>query len=151
MPVGDIASWEGPFGIANLSAMVGWVALIFLPRWPWLITTLRIGVIGILGVVYATLIFAYASGAEGAGFSTLAGVAAFMAVPPLMLAGWIHYLAFDLFVGTVIAEKSDARGLSRFLQAPILFATFMLGPLGYVLHLASLALPAKRAAELQPA
>ena len=74
-----------------------------------------------------------------------------MAVPPLMLAGWIHYLAFDLFVGTVIAEKSDARGLSRFLQAPILFATFMLGPLGYVLHLASLALPAKRAAEPQPA
>jgi len=151
MTAGEIATWEGPFGIANLATMVCWVALIFLPRWPWLIAALRFGVIGVLGVVYAALFFTFASGAQGASFSSLAGVAAFMSVPPLLLAGWIHYLAFDLFVGTVIAEKSDARRLSRIIQAPILFATFMLGPLGYVLHIASLALPMKRTPEAQTA
>lgn len=141
------ANWELPFGIANLAAMIGWVALIFLPRWSWLIVALRLGVIGLLSVAYATLIFVFAAGAKGAGFSSLAGVAALFAVSPLLLAGWIHYLAFDLFVGTVIAEKSDAHGLSRILQTPILLATFMLGPLGYLIHIASLTLPARRAAQ----
>jgi hypothetical protein len=137
--------WEQAFSIANLAAMIGWVGLILLPRWRWLMAALRFGIIALLSVAYAALIFSFAAGAEGAGFSSLAGVRALFAVPPLLLAGWIHYLAFDLFVGTVIAEKSDARGLSRFIQAPILIATFMLGPLGYLLHIASLALPAKRA------
>lgn len=143
----DAANWEQPFIIANLLATAGWTALIFLPRWPALITLLRFGAIGLLSIAYAALIFVFASSAEGAGFSSLAGVGAFFALPPLLLAGWIHYLAFDLFVGTVIAERSDERGLSRIVQAPILLATFLLGPLGYLIHIASLALPARRAAQ----
>ena len=49
---------------------------------------------------------------------------------------WIHYLAFDLFVGLWIARDADAKGFSRFVQAPILLATFMAGPLGLFLWLA---------------
>ncbi len=44
--------------------------------------------------------------------------------------GWVHYLAFDLFVGLWIARDADAKGFSRILQAPILAATFLAGPLG---------------------
>jgi Domain of unknown function (DUF4281) len=51
----------------------------------------------------------------------------------MLAAGWIHYLAFDLFVGTWIAKRSDEIGLSRLIQAPILGLTFMFGPAGYAL------------------
>ena len=53
-----------------------------------------------------------------------------------MLAGWLHYLAFDLLIGIDIARRSDRLGLSRLLQAPLLLTTFMFGPLGYLLMLA---------------
>jgi hypothetical protein len=49
------------------------------------------------------------------------------------LAGWVHYLAFDLLIGSWIAREADKLGLSRVIQAPILLATFMFGPLGYLL------------------
>jgi len=44
--------------------------------------------------------------------------------------GWTHYLAFDLFVGIWIARDGDDKYVSRFIQAPILLATFLAGPLG---------------------
>ncbi|MEO0908687.1 MAG: abscisic acid-deficient protein Aba4 family protein [Pseudomonadota bacterium] len=44
--------------------------------------------------------------------------------------GWTHYLAFDLFVGLWIARDADAKSISRLIQAPILLATLMAGPLG---------------------
>jgi hypothetical protein len=50
--------------------------------------------------------------------------------------GWIHYLAFDLFVGLWIARDADAKNFSRLLQAPILLATFLAGPLGLLVWLA---------------
>ena len=54
----------------------------------------------------------------------------------MLLAGWIHYLAFDLFIGGWIAIEADKVGLSRIIQAPILVATFMFGPAGLALFLA---------------
>jgi len=50
-----------------------------------------------------------------------------------LLAGWVHYLAFDLFVGSWISIQADKIGISRLLQAPILVATFLFGPLGFVI------------------
>lgn len=58
---------------------------------------------------------------------------ALMGSDATLLAGWIHYLAFDLFVGVWIAERADALGVSRGLQGPILFTTFMFGPVGYLM------------------
>ena len=52
---------------------------------------------------------------------------------PVLVAGWVHYLAFDLFIGTWIAVEADKRGYNRVLQAPMLVATFMFGPLGLLL------------------
>ena len=53
----------------------------------------------------------------------------------MLLAGWVHYLAFDLFIGAWIAKKADEIGLSRLLQGPILIATFLFGPVGLVMFL----------------
>ena len=73
--------------------------------------------------------------ATGGGFGTLAQVKALLATEPTLLAGWIHYLAFDLFVGVWIAEQADQLNISRVLQAPILAFTFLLGPVGYLMFL----------------
>jgi hypothetical protein len=51
----------------------------------------------------------------------------------VLVAGWIHYLAFDLFVGIWIAVEADKRGFHRILQVPMLLGTFVFGPIGLLL------------------
>ena len=69
------------------------------------------------------------------GFGSLTDVRTLFENDYILLAGWVHYLAFDLFVGAWIAGKADVIGLSRLIQAPILMATYMFGPIGLVLFL----------------
>jgi len=127
-------SWDHAFGLANLAAMAGWAVLILLPRWQRIVDGLRYGLVGALALTYAGLVMVYFAG-SGGGFDSIAAVRTLFASDPVLLAGWLHYLAFDLFVGIWIAEQADALGLSRWLQAPILVATFMFGPLGLVVFL----------------
>lgn len=68
-------------------------------------------------------------------FGSIEGVRAIFASDAGVTIGWIHYLAFDLFVGLWIARDADAKGFSRFVQAPVLLATFLAGPLGLVVWL----------------
>ena len=124
------------FRIANTCALLCWIALIMLPRWPTVRTVINSMVIGGLCITYAVLILVYFFRVEGGGFSTVAQVQRLFESPPVALAGWLHYLAFDLFVGLWIAQRSDALGLSRWLQAPILAVTFMFGPIGLLLYAA---------------
>ena len=128
-------SWENLFSIASTVALAGWLALIFLPRWGRLIQGLRYGIPGLLALAYTILIGLYFFGVEGGGFNSIAEVRKLFTSDPVLLGGWIHYLAFDLFVGTFIAERLDIQKVSRFLQAPILLATFIFGPVGYLLYL----------------
>ena len=71
-----------------------------------------------------------------ADFTSIEGVRGIFASDGGATIGWIHYLAFDMFAGLWIARDADAKGFSRWIQAPILFATFMAGPLGLLLWLA---------------
>lgn len=125
--------WQSLFGAANAAAMLGWLALILAPRWPALLQALRYGLLTLLALAYVTLILGYFFQVEGGGFDSIEAVRRLFASDPVLLAGWIHYLAFDLFVGIWIAGRADAIGLNRFLQAPVLAATFMFGPLGLLM------------------
>ena len=113
--------------------MLGWLVLILAPRWPVVLQTLRLGLIGLLSLTYAVLIFVYFFLVEGGGFGSIGEVRALFMSDPVLVAGWVHYLAFDLLIGTWIAVEADKRGYNRLLQAPMLVATFMLGPLGLIL------------------
>ena len=119
------------FAVSNAAAMVGWVTLIFLPRWPLVDKALRYGLIAALSLLYTVLVFIYFFRVPGGGFNSIAAVRALFMSDPVLVAGWAHYLAFDLFVGTWIAKEADKIGMSRLLQAPILLLTFLFGPAGY--------------------
>ncbi|MFO6445622.1 ABA4-like family protein [Erythrobacter sp. NE805] len=129
------------FSATNTLALVAWAMLILLPRWPALLSAVLYLGVGILCLTYATGLIGLLSGlipnagGGGADFSTIAGVRAIFASDAGVAIGWTHYLAFDLFVGLWIARDADAKNISRFLQAPILLATFLAGPLGLGLWL----------------
>lgn len=121
------------FRIANTVALACWIVLIALPRRAWIRLTMHAVVIGGLCLLYALLVYLYFFRVQGGGFGTLAAVQRLFESPAVALAGWLHYLAFDLLVGDWIAERSDAIGLSRWLQAPLLATTFMFAPIGVLL------------------
>lgn len=134
-------AWAALFGAVNLLALVAWAALILLPRWPALLSAILYLGIGVLCLIYATCLVGVVSGVipnpggGGMDFTTIAGIRAIFATDAGVTIGWTHYLAFDLFVGLWIARDADAKDISRLLQAPVLLATFMAGPLGLGLWL----------------
>ena len=89
----------------------------------------------ILSVGYLLLIVQHFQGAEG-GFGSLADVATLFQKPELLLAGWIHYLAFDLFIGAWEIRDSQRHGIPHLLMIPCLVMTFMLGPIGLLFYFA---------------
>jgi hypothetical protein len=74
-------------------------------------------------------------GSEG-GFSSLSGVSTLFDNPWGLLAGWTHYLAFDLFIGGWEVRDAQRRGIPHLLVVPALVLTFFLGPSGLLLYLA---------------
>ena len=125
------------FGYAGQAAMLGWLILILLPRrWPLLTAIPRIVIPFGLSLLYSGLAMVHFFSVEGGGYGSLDEVAALLSSREMLLAGWVHYLAFDLFIGGWIAVEADRVGLNRLIQAPILLATFMFGPLGLATFLA---------------
>ncbi len=115
-------------------AMLGWLLLIFLPGWKWTARFIAAGLLPLaLAVVYLILVATHFGQSDG-GFGSLAEVSQLFQNPHNLLAGWIHYLAFDLFIGAW--EVRDARkvGLHHLLVVPCLVLTFLLGPIGLLLY-----------------
>lgn len=131
--------WSYVFSAANLLAMAAWAALILLPRWPALLSALTYLGVGLLCLLYTAILIALVSGAaagsDGGNFTSIEGVRTLFSSDAGLTMGWVHYLAFDLFVGLWVARDADAKSISRFIQAPILLATFMVGPVGLLLWL----------------
>ena len=119
------------FPITNAAAALCWAVLLFAPLrlgWPQ-----RLAVVAALGLamVYAALMGAFIGQGRG-DFQSLAGVARLFEHPGLLLAGWVHYLAFDLLLGVWQRGEAQRIGLSQWLLMPCLFLTFMFGPIGWL-------------------
>ena len=72
-------------------------------------------------------------GGDPSGFFSLAGVMRLFDSPWMTLAGWTHYLCFDLFVARWIMNDAPDAG---YWLTPILFLTLMFGPVGLLCYLA---------------
>ena len=123
------------FSVAGQAAMAGWLILIFLPRRikPLFMIPQCLIPFG-LGLLYGGLVLSNFFSGEG-GYGSLADVRTLFENDYMLLAGWVHYLAFDLFIGAWIAREADLIGMSRLIQPVLLLATFMFGPVGLVLFL----------------
>ncbi len=121
------------FSIVNALPMPIWLTWVFAPKsklaryfadalWPWLI----------LAAIYFTLIaYALTSPGTSGDFSTLAGVMALFDSEWATLAGWTHYLCFDLFVARWIIRDAPEAGYKL---SPIFILTLMFGPVGLLVY-----------------
>lgn len=124
------------FSIAGNLALAGWALLIFLPRWRHATRLIAAVLIpALLAVAYVALFLLGVPGAEG-GFGSLDDVAALFENRTVLLAGWIHYLAFDLFIGAWEVRDAQRVGITHWLVIPCLVLTFLAGPAGLLLYLA---------------
>jgi hypothetical protein len=128
-------SAEQIFSAANVVALCGWLLLIVLPGKKWVSHVVSGAAIpAALAALYIAIIATNLRGSEG-GFSSLADVALLFSNPLLLLAGWVHYLAFDLFIGSWEVRDARRRGLSHWYVVPCLIPTFLFGPAGWLMYL----------------
>jgi hypothetical protein len=124
------------FSLAGLLAIGGWVALVLSPLRPGVAQALAAWIIpSVLGLIYGALLARYWTEAGG-GFSSLSEVGMLFSHPGLLLAGWLHYLAFDLLVGAWEVREARRIGLPHGAVLPALLLTFLFGPIGFLAFLA---------------
>ncbi|MEN8713247.1 MAG: ABA4-like family protein [Arenicellales bacterium] len=122
---------ETLFTIVNTAILPAWLLLLLAPRWHWTNKLIGSGAVSfVFALVYTVLIIMFIGQSEGS-FSSLAGVQQLFSNPYLLIAGWVHYLAFDLLVGSWIVKDAQEKQIRHGWIVPILVMTFMFGPLGW--------------------
>lgn len=127
---------EAVFQLANALVLPQWLLMVVAPRWfvtKWLMNAYLIPVC--LAVIYVIYLFSGGPVDFGA-FGSLSGIKTLFATggDGVMLAGWVHYLAFDLVAGTFVLRDSQAKAIPHWLIVIPLFFCFMLGPVGLLLY-----------------
>ena len=125
------------FQVVNLLPMPIWLVWMAAPAsslsrtlaravWPWVM-------LATLYLVFMGVALTTADRIDPAAFGSLPGVMHLFESPWLALAGWTHYLCFDLFVARWIMNDAPDAG---YWLTPILFLTLMFGPIGLLFYLA---------------
>jgi hypothetical protein len=117
------------FSICNYVVLPGWLLLVVAPRWRWTQRVTALALPLALAVVYLTLVILHFR-QSGGGFGSLAQVSKLFENPYMLLAGWIHYLAFDLFTGSWLVRDSQRLRIAHTFVVPCLLLTFLFGPVG---------------------
>lgn len=125
------------FRLVSASTVPVWAAMILLPnaRVTERLVRLATPLYAALGVAYVGFLATEVATGEG-GMPSLDDPDALrtaLGSPTAFLAGWTHYVVFDLFVGRYIWSAARERGRNDRLA---LFLTWMAGPAGLTLHLA---------------
>ncbi|MCM3879167.1 MAG: ABA4-like family protein [Vicinamibacterales bacterium] len=122
------------FSIVNPLALVSWGLLVVLPGRKWVTDVVTgLAVPALLAIVYTAIIAVNFFGSPG-GFSSLPDVALLFSNQWLLLAGWTHYLVFDLLIGTWEVRDAQERGVPHLALVPCLILTFLFGPAGWLLY-----------------
>jgi hypothetical protein len=118
------------FQLANPLAVLGWLGLLASPLAPRVAQAISAAAIPLLlALAYTGLVLAFWWDAPG-GFGSLPEVMALFTHPHIALAGWLHYLAFDLFLGAWEVRTARAEGIAHWAVIPCLILTFLFGPAG---------------------
>ena len=125
---------ERLFSAAGMVVLPCWILIAVAPGWKWSQRLATFVAPLLIASVYIWLLLGHAT-PRGGGFGSLAQVAVLFSSPYALLAGWIHYLAFDLFTGAWEARDAARLGISRWVVLPCLVFTFLFGPAGLALYL----------------
>jgi hypothetical protein len=127
------------YDVAGKLVMLGWLGLIvslFVERVrPAMQLATRLIIPALLAIAYGLLIRTGFAEAPDGGFGSIIEIRALFASDSALVAGWLHYLAFDLFVGGWIVADGLKRGIPRLLILPCLPLTLLFGPLGLLLFI----------------
>jgi hypothetical protein len=128
---------ERIFSLSGLLVFPFWLLMIFVPHWRWTQRILQSPLVAVASaLLYAVLVIPQIGVlAPELLRPSLSSIAALLATPAGATIGWIHFLAFDLFVGRWIYLDSHERGITAWVISPVLFLTFLFGPLGFVSYL----------------
>jgi hypothetical protein len=124
---------DGLFWIFNALTLVSWTVLVGFPGWA-AGRRLIVGLIvpAIFAVSYAVLFVPLYFQAAG-GFGSVEQLLALLTFDPaIVLAAWLHFLAFDLLIGRMILEESQTLQMPHRLMIAPLLLCFMFGPVGWL-------------------
>ena len=125
---------ERIFSLAGMVVTPCWILIAAAPKWKWSQRLATFVAPLLIAAVYAWLVLGHAW-PGGGGFGSLAQVAVLFSSPYALLAGWIHYLAFDLFTAAWESRDAARLGISRWIVLPCLVLTFLFGPMGLAIYL----------------
>jgi len=121
------------FSICSTIVLPQWLLMIVAPKWKWTQKLIRSYIIPVsLAIVYAIYTVKGLPNANG-GFDSLENVMKLFTSQEAVLIGWIHYLAFDLLVGSWVLLTAQKKQIHHGFVIPCLIGCFMLGPVGFLL------------------
>ncbi|MEP2772008.1 MAG: ABA4-like family protein [Fulvivirga sp.] len=120
------------FQIVNTAVLPAWIFLAVAPRWRYR-NTIIYGFCMLLAAIYAFYIFSDFGSLDFDSFGSLAGVMSLFTQEEAVLAGWVHYLVFDLLIGNWVVNQSIKHEIKHIFVVPCLVLCFMLGPVGFLL------------------
>lgn len=124
------------FSISNLLVMPMWLLMILLPKWKATRFLIDYKIVPLLlSLIYAVYIGISIQTGGMMDFGSLQSVMELFTKENAVLAGWVHYLAFDLLVGMWMLDQNRTIGIHQLLMVPCLFFTFMFGPVGFLLFI----------------
>ena len=123
------------FDVFSALVLPAWFLLVFFPSWRWTEKLVfHAWIPSLIAVAYIYCLYMAQPSPEGAGFGSLNAVMMLFQSPYAVLAGWIHYLAFDLFVGAWEVRDARRRSIHHLVVVPCLVLTFLAGPVGLLLY-----------------
>jgi Domain of unknown function (DUF4281) len=127
---------ENLFQFFNTFILLPWALMFFLPNWKLTQSlTNNFAVPLFYAVAYSVLIISLlVQNGDSLDFMSLEGIMRMFGSKEAVLVGWIHYLCFDLFVGTWAFQDAQKHKIPHLLLCLCLVFMFVLAPLGYVLY-----------------
>ena len=126
---------ETAFQIVNLGVLPFWLLLLVAPRWKWTQRIVHsVFIVAVLGAIHLITVLT-ANFPEGTSGMSLRAAMLMFDEPWAMVACWVHYLAFDLFVGAWLVRDAIRRKIPHLAVVPCLVLTNQLGPTGFLAYL----------------
>jgi len=128
---------EKVFSLSSALVMPFWILMIFFPHWRWTNRVMQSQLVLVpVAALYALLVLPHFGDIfiEVAN-PTLNSISALLGTSYGATIAWVHFLAFDLFVGRWVYLDGRENAINVWIMAPVLFFCLMLGPIGLLLYL----------------